>query len=228
MKKILSLMLVAIMLISLFACGKQNENTSGTTESTASDTTSDRTPPDATTSASETTTETEITYETTTSAGWKYKEVPYAEESYYKLFLNGKEISGYKILIYQISESICPERSIIADGEAMFVSKHMLGHDDEIPTYEYKTGDKFEIESVGNSRMRFYAVYDIDGNKLEYDGKDRFYPIENIDTLGAGTYYLGFSVVEERNEHLFKGSEYYDGIYYVKTESYLYIKITIE
>ena len=56
MKKILSLMLVAIMLISLFACGKQNENTSGTTESTASDTTSDRTAPEVTTSASETTT----------------------------------------------------------------------------------------------------------------------------------------------------------------------------
>ena len=110
----------------------------------------------------------------------------------------------------------------------MFVTKHMLDHDDEIPTYEYKAGDKFEIESVGNSRMRFYAVYDIEGNKLEYDGKDRFYPIENIDTLGAGTYYLGFSVVEERNEHLFKGSEYYEGIYYIKTESYLYIKITIE
>lgn len=227
MKKILSLMLVAIMLISLFACGKQNENTSGTTESTASDTTSDRTPPDATTSASETTTETQATTETT-SQEWKYKEVPYAEESYYKLFLNGKEISGYKILIYQTSESIYPERAIVADGEAMFVTKHMLGHDDEIPTYEYKAGDKFEIESVGNSRMRFYAVYDIEGNKLEYDGKDRFYPIENIDTLGAGTYYLGFSVVEERNEHLFKGSEYYEGIYYVKTESYLYIKITIE
>lgn len=227
MKKILSLMLVAIMLISLFACGKQNENTSGTTESTASDTTSDRTPPDATTSASETTTETQATTETT-SQEWKYKEVPYAEESYYKLFLNGKEISGYKILIYQTSESIYPERAIVADGEAMFVTKHMLDHDDEIPTYEYKAGDKFEIESVGNSRMRFYAVYDIEGNKLEYDGKDRFYPIENIDTLGAGTYYLGFSVVEERNEHLFKGSEYYDGIYYVKTESYLYIKITIE
>lgn len=227
MKKILSLMLVAIMLISLFACGKQNENTSGTTESTASDTTSDRTSPDATTSASETTTETQATTETT-SQEWKYKEVPYAEESYYKLFLNGKEISGYKILIYQTSESIYPERAIVADGEAMFVTKHMLGHDDEIPTYEYKAGDKFEIESVGNSRMRFYAVYDIEGNKLEYDGKDRFYPIENIDTLGAGTYYLGFSVVEERNEHLFKGSEYYEGIYYVKTESYLYIKITIE
>lgn len=227
MKKILSLMLVAIMLISLFACGKQNENTSGTTESTASDTTSDRTPPDATTSASETTTETQATTETT-SQEWKYKEVPYAEESYYKLFLNGKEISGYKILIYQTSESIYPERAIVADGEAMFVTKHMLDHDDEIPTYEYKAGDKFEIESVGNSRMRFYAVYDIEGNKLEYDGKDRFYPIENIDTLGAGTYYLGFSVVEERNEHLFKGSEYYDGIYYIKTESYLYIKITIE
>ena len=227
MKKILSLMLVAIMLISLFACGKQNENTSGTTESTASDTTSDRTPPDATTSASETTTETQATTETT-SQEWKYKEVPYAEESYYKLFLNGKEISGYKILIYQTSESIYPERAIVADGEAMFVTKHMLDHDDEIPTYEYKAGDKFEIESVGNSRMRFYAVYDIEGNKLEYDGKDRFYPIENIDTLGAGTYYLGFSVVEERNEHLFKGSEYYDGIYYVKTESYLYIKITRE
>lgn len=227
MKKILSLMLVAIMLISLFACGKQNENTSGTTESTASDTTSDRTPPDATTSTSETTTETQATTETT-SQEWKYKEVPYAEESYYKLFLNGKEISGYKILIYQTSESIYPERAIVADGEAMFVTKHMLGHDDEIPTYEYKAGDKFEIESVGNSRMRFYAVYDIEGNKLEYDGKDRFYPIENIDTLGAGTYYLGFSVVEERNEHLFKGSEYYEGIYYVKTESYLYIKITIE
>lgn len=227
MKKILSLMLVAIMLISLFACGKQNENTSGTTESTASDTTSDRTPPDATTSASETTTETQATTETT-SQEWKYKEVPYAEESYYKLFLNGKEISGYKILIYQTSESIYPERAIVADGEAMFVTKHMLDHDDEIPTYEYKAGDKFEIESVGNSRMRFYAVYDIEGNKLEYDGKDRFYPIENIDTLGAGTYYLGFSVVEERNEHLFKGSEYYEGIYYVKTESYLYIKITIE
>ncbi len=227
MKKILSLMLVAIMLISLFACGKQNENTSGTTESTASDTTSDRTPPDATTSASETTTETQATTETT-SQEWKYKEVPYAEESYYKLFLNGKEISGYKILIYQTSESIYPERAIVADGEAMFVTKHMLGHDDEIPTYEYKAGDKFEIESVGNSRMRFYAVYDIEGNKLEYDGKDRFYPIENIDTLGAGTYYLGFSVVEERNEHLFKGSEYYEGIYYIKTESYLYIKITIE
>ena len=222
MKKILSLMLVAIMLISLFACGKQNENTSGTTESTASDTTSDRTPPDATTSASETTTETQATTETT-SQEWKYKEVPYAEESYYKLFLNGKEISGYKILIYQTSESIYPERAIVADGEAMFVTKHMLDHDDEIPTYEYKAGDKFEIESVGNSRMRFYAVYDIEGNKLEYDGKDRFYPIENIDTLGAGTYYLGFSVVEERNEHLFKGSEYYDGIYYIKTESYLYI-----
>lgn len=220
-------MLVAIMLISLFACGKQNENTSGTTESTASDTTSDRTPPDATTSASETTTETQATTETT-SQEWKYKEVPYAEESYYKLFLNGKEISGYKILIYQTSESIYPERAIVADGEAMFVTKHMLGHDDEIPTYEYKAGDKFEIESVGNSRMRFYAVYDIEGNKLEYDGKDRFYPIENIDTLGAGTYYLGFSVVEERNEHLFKGSEYYEGIYYIKTESYLYIKITIE
>lgn len=220
-------MLVAIMLISLFACGKQNENTSGTTESTASDTTSDRTPPDATTSASETTTETQATTETT-SQEWKYKEVPYAEESYYKLFLNGKEISGYKILIYQTSESIYPERAIVADGEAMFVTKHMLDHDDEIPTYEYKAGDKFEIESVGNSRMRFYAVYDIEGNKLEYDGKDRFYPIENIDTLGAGTYYLGFSVVEERNEHLFKGSEYYEGIYYVKTESYLYIKITIE
>lgn len=227
MKKILSLMLVAIMLISLFACGKQNENTSGTTESTASDTTSDRTSPDATTSASETTTETQATTETT-SQEWKYKEVPYAEESYYKLFLNGKEISGYKILIYQTSESIYPERAIVADGEAMFVTKHMLDHDDEIPTYEYKAGDKFEIESVGNSRMRFYAVYDIEGNKLEYDGKDRFYPIENIDTLGAGTYYLGFSVVEERNEHLFKGSEYYEGIYYVKTESYLYIKITIE
>lgn len=227
MKKILSLMLVAIMLISLFACGKQNENTSGTTESTASDTTSDRTSPDATTSASETTTETQATTETT-SQEWKYKEVPYAEESYYKLFLNGKEISGYKILIYQTSESIYPERAIVADGEAMFVTKHMLDHDDEIPTYEYKAGDKFEIESVGNSRMRFYAVYDIEGNKLEYDGKDRFYPIENIDTLGAGTYYLGFSVVEERNEHLFKGSEYYDGIYYIKTESYLYIKITIE
>lgn len=227
MKKILSLMLVAIMLISLFACGKQNENTSGTTESTASDTTSDRIPPDATTSASETTTETQATTETT-SQEWKYKEVPYAEESYYKLFLNGKEISGYKILIYQTSESIYPERAIVADGEAMFVTKHMLDHDDEIPTYEYKAGDKFEIESVGNSRMRFYAVYDIEGNKLEYDGKDRFYPIENIDTLGAGTYYLGFSVVEERNEHLFKGSEYYDGIYYIKTESYLYIKITIE
>ena len=227
MKKILSLMLVAIMLISLFACGKQNENTSGTTESTASDTTSDRIPPDATTSTSETTTETQATTETT-SQEWKYKEVPYAEESYYKLCLNGKEISGYKILIYQTSESIYPERAIVADGEAMFVTKHMLGHDDEIPTYEYKAGDKFEIESVGNSRMRFYAVYDIEGNKLEYDGKDRFYPIENIDTLGAGTYYLGFSVVEERNEHLFKGSEYYDGIYYVKTESYLYIKITIE
>lgn len=227
MKKILSLMLVAIMLISLFACGKQNENTSGTTESTASDTTSDRIPPDATTSTSETTTETQATTETT-SQEWKYKEVPYAEESYYKLFLNGKEISGYKILIYQTSESIYPERAIVADGEAMFVTKHMLDHDDEIPTYEYKAGDKFEIESVGNSRMRFYAVYDIEGNKLEYDGKDRFYPIENIDTLGAGTYYLGFSVVEERNEHLFKGSEYYDGIYYVKTESYLYIKITIE
>ena len=227
MKKILSLMLVAIMLISLFACGKQNENTSGTTESTASDTTSDRTPPDATTSTSETTTETQATTETT-SQEWKYKEVPYAEESYYKLFLNGKEISGYKILIYQTSESIYPERAIVADGEAMFVTKHMLGHDDEIPTYEYKAGDKFEIESVGNSRMRFYAVYDIEGNKLEYDGKDRFYPIENIDTLGAGTYYLGFSVVEERNEHLFKGSEYYEGIYYIKTESYLYIKITIE
>ncbi len=227
MKKILSLMLVAIMLISLFACGKQNENTSGTTESTASDTTSDRTPPDATTSASETTTETQATTETT-SQEWKYKEVPYAEESYYKLFLNGKEISGYKILIYQTSESIYPERAIVADGEAMFVTKHMLDHDDEIPTYEYKAGDKFEIESVGNSRMRFYAVYDIEGNKLEYDGKDRFYPIENIDTLGAGTYYLGFSVVEERNEHLFKGSEYYEGIYYIKTESYLYIKITIE
>ena len=227
MKKILSLMLVAIMLISLFACGKQNENTSGTTESTASDTTSDRTPPDATTSASETTTETQATTETT-SQEWKYKEVPYAEESYYKLFLSGKEISGYKILIYQTSESIYPERAIVADGEAMFVTKHMLDHDDEIPTYEYKAGDKFEIESVGNSRMRFYAVYDIEGNKLEYDGKDRFYPIENIDTLGAGTYYLGFSVVEERNEHLFKGSEYYEGIYYVKTESYLYIKITIE
>lgn len=227
MKKILSLMLVAIMLISLFACGKQNENTSGTTESTASDTTSDRIPPDATTSASETTTETQATTETT-SQEWKYKEVPYAEESYYKLFLNGKEISGYKILIYQTSESIYPERAIVADGEAMFVTKHMLDHDDEIPTYEYKAGDKFEIESVGNSRMRFYAVYDIEGNKLEYDGKDRFYPIENIDTLGAGTYYLGFSVVEERNEHLFKGSEYYEGIYYVKTESYLYIKITIE
>ena len=162
------------------------------------------------------------------SEEWKYKEVPYAEESYYKLFLNGKEISGYKILIYQTSESIYPERAIVADGEAMFVTKHMLDHDDEIPTYEYKAGDKFEIESVGNSRMRFYAVYDIEGNKLEYDGKDRFYPIENIDTLGAGTYYLGFSVVEERNEHLFKGSEYYDGIYYIKTESYLYIKITIE
>ena len=220
-------MLVAIMLISLFACGKQNENTSGTTESTASDTTSDRTPPDATTSASETTTETQATTETT-SQEWKYKEVPYAEESYYKLFLNGKEISGYKILIYQTSESIYPERAIVADGEAMFVTKHMLDHDDEIPTYEYKAGDKFEIESVGNSRMRFYAVYDIEGNKLEYDGKDRFYPIENIDTLGAGTYYLGFSVVEERNEHLFKGSEYYEGIYYIKTESYLYIKITIE
>ena len=227
MKKILSLMLVAIMLISLFACGKQNENTSGTTESTASDTTSDRTPPDATTSASETTTETQATTETT-SQEWKYKEVPYAEESYYKLFLNGKEISGYKILIYQTSESIYPERAIVADGEAMFVTKHMLDHDDEIPTYEYKAGDKFEIESVGNSRMRFYAVYDIEANKLEYDGKDRFYPIENIDTLGAGTYYLGFSVVEERNEHLFKGSEYYEGIYYIKTESYLYIKITIE
>ncbi len=227
MKKILSLMLVAIMLISLFACGKQNENTSGTTESTASDTTSDRIPPDATTSTSETTTETQATTETT-SQEWKYKEVPYAEESYYKLFLNGKEISGYKILIYQTSESIYPERAIVADGEAMFVTKHMLDHDDEIPTYEYKAGDKFEIESVGNSRMRFYAVYDIEGNKLEYDGKDRFYPIENIDTLGAGTYYLGFSVVEERNEHLFKGSEYYDGIYYIKTESYLYIKITIE
>ncbi len=227
MKKILSLMLVAIMLISLFACGKQNENTSGTTESTASDTTSDRIPPDATTSASETTTETQATTETT-SQEWKYKEVPYAEESYYKLFLNGKEISGYKILIYQTSESIYPERAIVADGEAMFVTKHMLDHDDEIPTYEYKAGDKFEIESVGNSRMRFYAVYDIEGNKLEYDGKDRFYPIENIDTLGAGTYYLGFSVVEERNEHLFKGSEYYEGIYYIKTESYLYIKITIE
>lgn len=227
MKKILSLMLVAIMLISLFACGKQNENTSGTTESTASDTTSDRTPPDATTSASETTTETQATTETT-SQEWKYKEVPYAEESYYKLFLSGKEISGYKILIYQTSESIYPERAIVADGEAMFVTKHMLDHDDEIPTYEYKAGDKFEIESVGNSRMRFYAVYDIEGNKLEYDGKDRFYPIENIDTLGAGTYYLGFSVVEERNEHLFKGSEYYEGIYYIKTESYLYIKITIE
>ena len=227
MKKILSLMLVAIMLISLFACGKQNENTSGTTESTASDTTSDRTSPDATTSTSETTTETQATTETT-SQEWKYKEVPYAEESYYKLFLNGKEISGYKILIYQTSESIYPERAIVADGEAMFVTKHMLDHDDEIPTYEYKAGDKFEIESVGNSRMRFYAVYDIEGNKLEYDGKDRFYPIENIDTLGAGTYYLGFSVVEERNEHLFKGSEYYDGIYYIKTESYLYIKITIE
>lgn len=227
MKKILSLMLVAIMLISLFACGKQNENTSGTTESTASDTTSDRTSPDATTSTSETTTETQATTETT-SQEWKYKEVPYAEESYYKLFLNGKEISGYKILIYQTSESIYPERAIVADGEAMFVTKHMLDHDDEIPTYEYKAGDKFEIESVGNSRMRFYAVYDIEGNKLEYDGKDRFYPIENIDTLGAGTYYLGFSVVEERNEHLFKGSEYYEGIYYVKTESYLYIKITIE
>lgn len=227
MKKILSLMLVAIMLISLIACGKQNENTSGTTESTASDTTSDRIPPDATTSASETTTETQATTETT-SQEWKYKEVPYAEESYYKLFLNGKEISGYKILIYQTSESIYPERAIVADGEAMFVTKHMLDHDDEIPTYEYKAGDKFEIESVGNSRMRFYAVYDIEGNKLEYDGKDRFYPIENIDTLGAGTYYLGFSVVEERNEHLFKGSEYYDGIYYIKTESYLYIKITIE
>ena len=220
-------MLVAIMLISLFACGKQNENTSGTTESTASDTTSDRTSPDATTSASETTTETQATTETT-SQEWKYKEVPYAEESYYKLFLNGKEISGYKILIYQTSESIYPERAIVADGEAMFVTKHMLDHDDEIPTYEYKAGDKFEIESVGNSRMRFYAVYDIEGNKLEYDGKDRFYPIENIDTLGAGTYYLGFSVVEERNEHLFKGSEYYEGIYYIKTESYLYIKITIE
>lgn len=227
MKKILSLMLVAIMLISLFACGKQNENTSGTTESTTSDTTSDRTSPDATTSASETTTETQATTETT-SQEWKYKEVPYAEESYYKLFLNGKEISGYKILIYQTSESIYPERAIVADGEAMFVTKHMLDHDDEIPTYEYKAGDKFEIESVGNSRMRFYAVYDIEGNKLEYDGKDRFYPIENIDTLGAGTYYLGFSVVEERNEHLFKGSEYYEGIYYIKTESYLYIKITIE
>lgn len=227
MKKILSLMLVAIMLISLFACGKQNENTSGTTESTASDTTSDRIPPDATTSTSETTTETQATTETT-SQEWKYKEVPYAEESYYKLFLNGKEISGYKILIYQTSESIYPERAIVADGEAMFVTKHMLDHDDEIPTYEYKAGDKFEIESVGNSRMRFYAVYDIEGNKLEYDGKDRFYPIENIDTLGAGTYYLGFSVVEERNEHLFKGSEYYEGIYYIKTESYLYIKITIE
>lgn len=227
MKKILSLMLVAIMLISLFACGKQNENTSGTTESTASDTTSDRTSPDATTSTSETTTETQATTETT-SQEWKYKEVPYAEESYYKLFLNGKEISGYKILIYQTSESIYPERAIVADGEAMFVTKHMLDHDDEIPTYEYKAGDKFEIESVGNSRMRFYAVYDIEGNKLEYDGKDRFYPIENIDTLGAGTYYLGFSVVEERNEHLFKGSEYYEGIYYIKTESYLYIKITIE
>lgn len=227
MKKILSLMLVAIMLISLIACGKQNENTSGTTESTASDTTSDRTAPEVTTSASETTTETQATTETT-SQEWKYKEVPYAEESYYKLFLNGKEISGYKILIYQTSESIYPERAIVADGEAMFVTKHMLGHDDEIPTYEYKAGDKFEIESVGNSRMRFYAVYDIEGNKLEYDGKDRFYPIENIDTLGAGTYYLGFSVVEERNEHLFKGSEYYEGIYYVKTESYLYIKITIE
>mgnify|MGYP000033036125 FL=1 len=227
MKKILSLMLVAIMLISLFACGKQNENTSGTTESTASDTTSDRTSPDATTSASETTTETQATTETT-SQEWKYKEVPYAEESYYKLFLNGKEISGYKILIYQTSESIYTERAIVADGEAMFVTKHMLDHDDEIPTYEYKAGDKFEIESVGNSRMRFYAVYDIEGNKLEYDGKDRFYPIENIDTLGAGTYYLGFSVVEERNEHLFKGSEYYEGIYYIKTESYLYIKITIE
>ena len=227
MKKILSLMLVAIMLISLFACGKQNENTSGTTESTASDTTSDRTSPDATTSASETTTETQATTETT-SQEWKYKEVPYAEESYYKLFLNGKEISGYKILIYQTSESIYPERAIVADGEAMFVTKHMLDHDDEIPTYEYKAGDKFEIESVGNSRMRFYAVYDIEGNKLDYDGKDRFYPIENIDTLGAGTYYLGFSVVEERNEHLFKGSEYYEGIYYIKTESYLYIKITIE
>ena len=227
MKKILSLMLVAIMLISLFACGKQNENTSGTTESTASDTTSDRTAPEVTTSASETTTETQATTETT-SQEWKYKEVPYAEESYYKLFLNGKEISGYKILIYQTSESIYPERAIVADGEAMFVTKHMLDHDDEIPTYEYKAGDKFEIESVGNSRMRFYAVYDIEGNKLEYDGKDRFYPIENIDTLGAGTYYLGFSVVEERNEHLFKGSEYYEGIYYIKTESYLYIKITIE
>lgn len=227
MKKILSLMLVAIMLISLFACGKQNENTSGTTESTASDTTSDRTSPDATTSTSETTTETQATTETT-SQEWKYKEVPYAEESYYKLFLNGKEISGYKILIYQTSESIYPERAIVADGEAMFVTKHMLDHDDEIPTYEYKAGDKFEIESIGNSRMRFYAVYDIEGNKLEYDGKDRFYPIENIDTLGAGTYYLGFSVVEERNEHLFKGSEYYEGIYYIKTESYLYIKITIE
>ena len=227
MKKILSLMLVAIMLISLFACGKQNENTSGTTESTASDTTSDRIPPDATTSTSETTTETQATTETT-SQEWKYKEVPYAEESYYKLFLNGKEISGYKILIYQTSESIYPERAIVADGEAMFVTKHMLDHDDEIPTYEYKAGDKFEIESVGNSRMRIYAVYDIEGNKLEYDGKDRFYPIENIDTLGAGTYYLGFSVVEERNEHLFKGSEYYEGIYYIKTESYLYIKITIE
>ena len=227
MKKILSRMLVAIMLISLFACGKQNENTSGTTESTASDTTSDRIPPDATTSTSETTTETQATTETA-SQEWKYKEVPYAEESYYKLFLNGKEISGYKILIYQTSESIYPERAIVADGEAMFVTKHMLDHDDEIPTYEYKAGDKFEIESVGNSRMRFYAVYDIEGNKLEYDGKDRFYPIENIDTLGAGTYYLGFSVVEERNEHLFKGSEYYEGIYYIKTESYLYIKITIE
>ena len=220
-------MLVAVMLISLIACGKQNENTGGTTESTAPETTSERTLPEITTGAAETTTETESTTETT-SAEWKYREVPYAEESYYKLFLNGKEIAGYKILIYQRSEAIYPGHSIIGDGEAMFVTKHMLDHDDEIPTYEYKAGDKFEIESVGNSRMRFYAIYDIEGNKLEYDGNDRFYPIENIETLGAGTYYLGFSVVEESNEHLFEGLEYYDGIYYVRTESFLYIKITIE
>ena len=232
MKKFLALVLALTFAICLFACGKQKEEPPVQTGgSTSAVTTPDRSTPAATTESAETvTTEEEVTTETTatTTSEWRYQEVPYAEVSYSKLYLNGKEIYYYNILCYSTMSTISPTRSMVRDGEAMFVSKPMLNHDEDIPTYEYKKGDTIEIENCGNSRMKFYAVYSLDGEKIAFDGQTERYPIEKVDELPTGTYYLRFNLTEESNEYLFAGSPYDEGMYYVYTEYFSYIKIVIE
>lgn len=207
MKKCLSAILAMILAVCLISCAHKNENENPTTTTAES----------SSHSISEST---EQTTEHTTAAAHEYIKVPYAEVSYSHILLNGKEISYYNILSYKTISSIVPQRTIYADGEAIFVSKHMINHHDEIPVYGIASGDKFEIENVGNSEMTYRGVLDSEGNEVECD-------FDKLWELPKGEYYLSFYLVEKANEFLFADTQD-EGMYYVETVNCSYIIIDVK